>query len=763
MRYQHSSSRPGSPLQPQRNQRSARSGWKILRWLAPLALVFAAVFAYGFQDSPALHATTRGGPHAKATPHQQESSGTSQNSDDNKALMEELTRLQEKLVQGVTFPAPRTQSRLLPLVPSSSSFYAGLPNYGDALHQAYEIFQKELQESPVLKDFWQNKVGIAGLFVDEAITKAYQLSQFLGDEIVVSGRLDPKGGSVVLISDLRKPGLKAFLQQLVDQYGKTNSPVRIYTPEQLALVKTPPPHKPFLILVRADYVIAAPDLAALRSANAQLGPGGARFTSSPFGQKIAQEYQNGAGVVFAADLHQLLSLRPHGNAHDEAVWNQTGFADVKYLVGEGKFVNGVASSTAEVSFQGPRKGIAAWLAGPAPLNGLEFLSRDAGYAVALNLKNLGQVFDDIRNIAGAANPMAGSGIEQLESQLNINLKNDLFSKFSGQLVLAVDGPMNPIPAWKVVAQLTDSNGLERTLKQLIAFMAQNPGAPKVEQETEGGVNYYWLQIPGGPKPVEVVCAFTDGFLVAGASRSEVRDAIRVHSNGNSLAKASEFQDLFPRDQGNGASAIFYQNFGKILQSTDLGLPADQTQLFEMISKYSKPTASTAYASEDAIRFVGRSQGMDPSAALIVAAIAIPNLMHSKQAANSASAASTVRTLNTAEMMYYTTYARYAPDLATLGPGPGEDCSTPSEKHACSIDAKLGCSGPWCFHNGFRFNVTGKCDGKMCDDYVVVGTPVDPNQATKSYCSTSDGVVRSRPGPPLRAPISAADCATWEPL
>lgn len=762
----YTSSRLNGQLQPEQNQRFMRSGSEILRWLALVAVFFATLSAYAFQDSPALHAVTRPSPHPKSNsaPKPQEQSSSGHNTEDYKPLLEELGRLQDKLVQGVQFPAPRTQSRLLPLVPSTSSFYVGLPNYGDALHQAYEIFQQELQQSDVLKDVWQNKVGVAGLIVDEVITKIYQLSQFLGDEIAVSGTVNPKTGSVVVIAELRKPGLKAFIQQLVGQYGnKAKPPVRVYTPEQLALVKTQPAHKPLLILVRADYVVAASDLATLRSANAQLGRGATRFTSSPFGQKIAQQYEGGAGVVFGADLHQLLSLRPHGSSRDEATFNQTGFADVKYAVGEGKFVNGMASTSAEVSFQGPRKGVAAWLGGPAPLTGLDFLSPDAGYAIALNFKNFGQVFEDIRNMARSNNPMADSSIAELESQLKINLKDDLFSKFSGQIVAAVDGPIAPMPAWKVVAQLTDSNGLERTLKQLIAFMGQNPGAPKVTQETEGGVSYYSLQVPSGPKPMEVVCAFTDGFLVAAGSRRQVRDAIQLRNGGNSLSKASEFQELLPSDGGNGASGIFYQNVGKALGSMGMGMEPDQAQLFEMISKYSKPSASTVYASEDAIRFVGRSRGFDSSAALLMAAVAIPNLLHSKQAANEVSATATVRTLNSAEGMYYTTYAKYAPDLATLGPGPGEDCSTPSEKHACSIDARLGCSGPWCFSNGFRFNVTGQCDGQMCSDYVVVGTPIDPNQATKSFCSTSDGVVRSRPGPPLHEPISAADCAAWEPI
>ncbi len=54
--------------------------------------------------------------------------------------------------------------------------------------------------------------------------------------------------------------------------------------------------------------------------------------------------------------------------------------------------------------------------------------------------------------------------------------------------------------------------------------------------------------------------------------------------------------------------------------------------------------------------------------LIIAAIAIPNLLRSKMAANEASAVGSLRTLNTACLEYSTTYGGYPHSLANLGPG-----------------------------------------------------------------------------------------------
>src|SRR5580765_2045953 len=81
--------------------------------------------------------------------------------------------------------------------------------------------------------------------------------------------------------------------------------------------------------------------------------------------------------------------------------------------------------------------------------------------------------------------------------------------------------------------------------------------------------------------------------------------------------------------------------------------------------------------------------------LIIAAIAIPNLLRSRMSANESAAASTLRTLNTTEVTYQTSYpaAGYAPDLKTLGPN-GVDCTVPSNVNslaACLVDNTLGCA------------------------------------------------------------------------
>jgi type IV pilus assembly protein PilA len=81
--------------------------------------------------------------------------------------------------------------------------------------------------------------------------------------------------------------------------------------------------------------------------------------------------------------------------------------------------------------------------------------------------------------------------------------------------------------------------------------------------------------------------------------------------------------------------------------------------------------------------------------LIIAAIAIPNLIRSKMAANEASAVASIRTVNTSEVVYSSTYNVanvFSPDLKSLGDaGNSALCAAtavPNATNACLIDPAL---------------------------------------------------------------------------
>jgi len=150
--------------------------------------------------------------------------------------------------------------------------------------------------------------------------------------------------------------------------------------------------------------------------------------------------------------------------------------------------------------------------------------------------------------------------------------------------------------------------------------------------------------------------------------------------------------------------------------------------------------------------------------LIIAAIAIPSLLRSRIAANDSAAASTLRTVNTAEITYLSSYPTigYSQSLKFLGPNTVV-CTAPGvvdNQHACLIDATVGCAndpGP-CPKSGFNYFMNGTPPGAglPAADYLVSASPLSVGfTGDKNFCSEPDAVIRKTPDgvtpPPLAAP------------
>jgi hypothetical protein len=124
-------------------------------------------------------------------------------------------------------------------LPESTVFYAAFPNYGDVAHQTLKIFRDELQQSPVLRDWWQHgELATAAPKIEDSLEKLYQFHEYLSDEIVVSGTIEGRNPSLVFVAEIHKPGLKNFLQETIDHFaGKSKLGVRVLDLQELAATK----------------------------------------------------------------------------------------------------------------------------------------------------------------------------------------------------------------------------------------------------------------------------------------------------------------------------------------------------------------------------------------------------------------------------------------------------------------------------------------------------------------------------------------------
>lgn len=130
--------------------------------------------------------------------------------------------------------------------------------------------------------------------------------------------------------------------------------------------------------------------------------------------------------------------------------------------------------------------------------------------------------------------------------------------------------------------------------------------------------------------------------------------------------------------------------------------------------------------------------------LVIAAIAIPNLLASRMSANEASAVGSLQAIKTAEYAYSSAYPTvgYATQISDLG-GTGYPCVA-SSTGACLLDTAVVNAvpgGP--AKSGFVFLATGIPTGAITGDFVVGASPVTVHQTgNRDFCSTGDGVLRS---------------------
>ncbi len=114
---------------------------------------------------------------------------------------------------------------------------------------------------------------------------------------------------------------------------------------------------------------------------------------------------------------------------------------------------------------------------------------------------------------------------------------------------------------------------------------------------------------------------------------------------------------------------------------------------------------------------------------ILAAIAVPSFIHSRMAANEASAAYSIRTIITAQTAYAASNPTvgFAIDLNTLG-------------STGLVDWVLGCPSQPCFKSGYQFEIRNASGSPMVSSYRVIATPANSRTGRMGFCSDQGGVI-----------------------
>jgi len=562
---------------------------------------------YG-ESTTDLHAgdEATSGPSVSKVPIQNEIAW-SKNSAKYLALLGDFAILQKQFA-AIPGPGLRYNSDLLPYVPDHTVVYAAIPNLANTLGEASRLFQDRLQQSPELRDWWNQQQKGKGPNLEDVLNQVKTFSSYLGDEIVFAMAKDgTEYASPVVLAKVRQGGMETFLQNEGRKLSSDPSQVALQVVRDPWAV-TPARNRPLLVYVNNDLLIASPDVASLqRAAMRAKQRGASAFAGTPFYQQISRSYQQGAEYLFCADMEQIVAQNVQAGSQNREL--PPGITDVRYLTLEHREVAGKSESRADLMFASERQGVASWLAAPASMGSLEFVSPNASMVTAAVIKNPRSIMEEIFKMIGSVDADFAQHLAEFEAKTGVNVLNDMTAPLGGEVTMAFDGPMIPTPRWKLIFEVYDPTTLQSTIAKLVdSFNREGNAKGHTLQLTTRQVasrTYFVINSPNNLSS-EVVYAFVDSYLVAAPDVATISRASQSREAGFTLAHSSGFQALLPNDGYTNFSAIFYHNIGPVVgpladQLKSSGaLTKQQQQSLDALSANSAPGLIYAYGEPDRI-------------------------------------------------------------------------------------------------------------------------------------------------------------------
>ena len=567
-------------------------------------------------------------------------------------LVSELAKLRRDINQKVSIPGARYSSKLVDLVPENTVFYAALPNLTESLAESQRVMQERISQNPALAEWWKGSRGDNFGLNEQTLGRVREFGSQLGEEIVVSAEMNQKGepNGILILGEVKDAAnFRTYLDGQLANFAKDSGNtlnVRIVDDPLTATVanktatttvngsvntKTEPAKntqvKPeeLFVWIHNGIFAASPQIESLRELATTLNqPDANRFANSSFHQRINDIYQDGAGIVVAADLEKIIAQSvnkdksPDAERH-QAGLKQLGVMNLRDFVVEQKQVNGRTLSRAALTFSEANRGIASWLAAPGSMGALDFISPNANVVAAFVVKKPELLVDDLLGFLETVDPNTRRSFDDIQKSQGFDIRSDFAQTLGGEFAFAVDGPLLPTPSWKVVLEVYDQAKLQETFERAIEKLNQfsvlhGKGKLVLEKTSSGDRDYY--SIKSADAGLEVNYTYANGYLVAAPSRALLEQSLRNRDAGQTLVRSSRFMSALPQDGNTNFSAIFYHDLAPLIQplaekmknTGGAELTEEQRQTLGSIDANAPPTLAYAYAQGDRITLAANTEG-----------------------------------------------------------------------------------------------------------------------------------------------------------
>jgi len=451
----------------------------------------------------------------------------SMNSPQYLALLGDFATL-EKQIAALPSPALRTQATLLKYLPANPIVYGAIPNLNGTLQQALTLAGQQAGESTAFAQWWNSDSGAK---LKETLGQIQAIFPMLGDEIVFalcekSTAANAEKVPVILanVQAGEQAGLKTALDALTGIRYQVNG----------------------------QLLVASNSDADLQWAVGALGQG----ASGDFATQITERYQQGVGWLIAVNLAGL----PAQGANAPSA---TLIGPMKSLFFEQRTANGVDENRATLAFNGPRTGIASWIASKGAGGAAQYLTSDAVLAFSASTLTSLQMYQELTARIAQVNPDFPAKLQEMQTTLGIDVANDIASALGTDFAFGIENPTVPMPGWVAAAEVYKPASLDGAVAKLVAaFNAHLDAANQTKQltlgqQTTNGV--LWHTLSSGATKQMVAWTYDQGYIVMSNDLGVGAKALQTRASGFPLVRSAVFTGQMPQAEGVSPSGFAWLN------------------------------------------------------------------------------------------------------------------------------------------------------------------------------------------------------------
>lgn len=437
-------------------------------------------------------------------------------------------------------------------IPAGIMVYAGLPNATGRIEETWRLVRDRVESNPVLAEWWATAQTEGWpTEVDRALGVLAEIGARLGEEINVVGA-DDSFAVVAEVTDGN--GVRAAITAALAEMAAGED-----TPE---LVEGAiPAGDPTTALIWLDGNILGVGQRSMLEAIAATRAGAPGWQGSALRNEAMAHYANGVEVLVVA----------------QPEIGEDGVTQILAL--DDKVVGDRHETRLSMDLPAEATG---WVAAPAALGALELVSADARAAAVLAVDDPGAAAQRLIDLIANHNGNIFH-LDEVRQRTGVDLLDDVAATLGGEFAVALDGPIVPVPAWKLVVEVDDPARLDAALVALVgevdrALVAEGAGHAAVSEGETSGLSWHQVTITKADgASTSVYWGQIAGYLVAVPNPEALVRSAQVAETGYTLASSSRLREALPSGGENGVSGLFWLDLSGASEVFDLlasAIPAE---------------------------------------------------------------------------------------------------------------------------------------------------------------------------------------------